>query len=88
MEEDVEESYTPTFRKKTSWVPKPSKCSTLEHVIDKIKSDVTTLPHTLNSNFYNLPPEVKEVIRSLEQRYDIIIKPAEKGKSFLSCFVD
>ena len=35
LEEEVEESYTPKFRKKSSWIPKPSKCSTLEHVIDK-----------------------------------------------------
>ncbi|XP_071155741.1 uncharacterized protein [Mytilus edulis] len=71
----------PRFRKKSSWIPKPSKCATLEHIIDKIKSDVTHLSTATSQTFSNLSSEENEAVRKLKNRDDIIIKPADKGSA-------
>ena len=48
-----EEIKIPHFKKKSSWIPKPSKSATLEDVIEKIKSDVVHLASNKYSSFYN-----------------------------------
>ena len=60
---------------------RPSKCATLEHIIDKIKSDVTHLSTATSQTFSNLSSEENEAVRKLKNRDDIIIKPADKGSA-------
>ncbi|XP_071124035.1 uncharacterized protein [Mytilus edulis] len=76
-----EEIIIPHFKKKSSWIPKPSKSATLEDVIDKIKSDVVHLASNKYSSFYNTSPDEKKAIQSLRNRDDIVIKPADKGSA-------
>ncbi|XP_071145079.1 uncharacterized protein [Mytilus edulis] len=80
-DDDQEDVDIPRFRKKSSWIPKPSKCATLEHIIDKIKSDVTHLSTATSQTFNNLSSEENEAVRLLKNRDDIIIKPADKGSA-------
>ncbi|XP_063411202.1 uncharacterized protein LOC134694136 [Mytilus trossulus] len=76
-----DEIIIPHFKKKSSWIPKPSKSATLEDVIDKIKSDVVHLASNKYSSFYNTTPDEKKAIQSLRNRHDIVIKPADKGSA-------
>ncbi|XP_071176278.1 uncharacterized protein [Mytilus edulis] len=77
-----DEIIIPHFKKKSSWISKPSKSATLEDIIDKIKSDVVHLAsNKYSSSFYNTSSDEKKAIQSLRNRNDIAIKPADKGSA-------
>jgi hypothetical protein len=57
--EDDNEIPLPRFKKKSSWIPKPSKNTTLESFIDLVKHDVQTATSTNIPTHYNLTPAEK-----------------------------
>jgi hypothetical protein len=58
--EDDNEIPLPRFQKKSSWIPKPSKNTTLESFIDLIKNDVQTAASTNIPTHNNLThPRIK-----------------------------
>ena len=71
----------PRFKKKSSWIPKPIKNTTLESFIDLVKNDVQTAAsmniHVPTHN--NLTPAEKGALQELKEREDIVIKLADKG---------
>ena len=78
---DDNEIPLPRFKKKSSWIPKPSKNTTLESFIDLVKNDVQTAAstniHVPTHN--NLTPAEKGALQELKEREDIVIKSADKG---------
>ena len=71
----------PKFRKKSDWIPKPSKNKTLESVIHLIKSDVKNIANQDSTTHGNLSKEERSALNSLKDRDDIVIKPADKGSA-------
>ena len=71
----------PRFVKKSNWIPKPSKYTSLESVIDLIRSDIkhNVDVHVPKTN--NLTQAERSALRDLQERNDIIIKPADKGSA-------
>lgn len=69
------------FKKKSDWIPKPSKNTTLESVINLIKSNVTNSANTNTHQHDNLSKEERSALYSLKERDDIVIKPADKGSA-------
>ena len=67
------------LRKKSSWIPKPSKNTTLESFIDLVKIDVQTAASMNIPTHNNLTPAEKGAIQELKERDDIVIKPVDKG---------
>jgi hypothetical protein len=70
----------PRFKKKSSWIPKPSKNTTLESFIDLVKNDVQTATSTNIPTHDNLTPAEKGALHELKERDDIVIKSADKGR--------
>ena len=58
--EDDNEIPLPRFKKKCSWIPKPSKNTTLEFCIDLVKNDVQTTSTNIPTHD-NLTPAEKKV---------------------------
>ena len=59
------------------WIPKPSKNTRLESVINLIKSDIKhNVPKT-----DNLTQAERSALRDIQERDDIFIKPADKGSA-------
>ena len=76
--EDDNEIPLPRYKKKSSWIPKPSKNTTLESFIDLVTNDVQTAASTNIPTHNNLTPAEKGAIQELTERDDIVIKPADK----------
>ena len=66
------------YKEKSSWIPKPSKNTTLESFIDVVTNDVQTAASTNIPIHNNLTPAEKGAIQELKERDDIVIKPADK----------
>ena len=79
--EDANEIPLPRFKKKSSWIPKPSKNTTLESFIDLVKNDVQTATSTNIPTHSNLTPAEKGALQELKERDDIVIKSADKGSA-------
>jgi hypothetical protein len=58
--EDYNEIPLPRYKKKSSWIPKPSKNTTLEFCIDLVKNDVQTTSTNIPTHD-NLTPAEKKV---------------------------
>ena len=58
-----------------------SKNTTLESVINLIKSNVTNSANTNTHQHDNLSKEERSALYSLKERDDIVIKPADKGSA-------
>jgi hypothetical protein len=71
------------FKKKSSWIPKPSKNTTLESFIDLVKNDVQTATSTNIPTHNNLTPAEKGALQELKERDDIVIKSADKGSAIV-----
>jgi hypothetical protein len=76
--EDDNEIPLPRFKKKSSWIPKPSKNTTLESFIDLVKNDVQTATSTNIPTHNNLTPAEKGALQELKERDDIVIKSANR----------
>ena len=76
--EDDNEIPLPRYKNKSSWIPKPSKNSTLESFIDLVTIDVQTAASTNIPAHNNLTPAEKGAIQELKERDDNVIKPADK----------
>jgi hypothetical protein len=81
--EDDNEILLPRFKKKSSWIPKPSKNTTLESFIDLVKNDVQTATSTNIPTHNNLTPAEKGALQELKERDDIVIKSADKGSAIV-----
>ena len=79
--EDDNEIPLPRFKKKSSWIPKPSKNTTLESFIDLVKNDVQTATSTNIPTHNNLTPAEKGALQELKERDDIVIKQTDKGSA-------
>ena len=71
------------LRKKSSWIPKLSKHTTLESFIDLVKNDVQTATSTNIPTHNNLTPAEKGALQELKERDDIVIKSADKGSAIV-----
>ena len=69
----------PRFVKKSNWIPKPSKHTRLESVINLIKSDIKHNVDVHVPKTDNLTQAERSALRDIQERDDIIIKPADKG---------
>jgi reverse gyrase len=58
---------------------KPSKNTRLESVINLIKSDTKHNVDVYVPKTDNLAQAERSALRNIQERYDIIIKPADKG---------
>ena len=72
------ESPLPRYKKESSWIPKPSKNTTLESFIGLVTNDVQTAASTNIPTHNNLTPAKKGAIQESKERDDIGIKPADK----------
>jgi tRNA/tmRNA/rRNA uracil-C5-methylase (TrmA/RlmC/RlmD family) len=71
----------PRFVKKSNWIPKPNKTTRLESVIDLIRSDTKHNVDVHVPKTDNLTQTERSALRDLQERDDIIIKPADKGSA-------
>jgi hypothetical protein len=72
--EDDNEIPLPRYKNKSSWIPKPSKNSTLESFIDLVTIDVQTAASTNIPAHNNLTPAEKGAIQELKERdYNVIL---------------
>jgi reverse gyrase len=71
----------PRFVKKSNWIPKPSKHTRLESVINLIKSDIKHNVDVHVPKTDNLTQAERSALRDIQERDDIIIKPADKGSA-------
>ena len=71
----------PRFVKKSNWILKPSKNTRLESVIDLIRSDIKHNVDVHVPKTDNLTQAERSALRDLQERDDIIIKPADKGSA-------
>ena len=76
--EDDNKIPLPRFKKNSSWIPKPSKNTSLESFIDLVTNDGQTAANTNIPTHSNLTPAEKGAIQELKERDDIVIKPADK----------
>jgi hypothetical protein len=58
--------------KKSSWIPKPSKNTTLESFIDLVKNDVQTATSTDIPTHNNLTPAENGGLQELKERVDVM----------------
>jgi tRNA/tmRNA/rRNA uracil-C5-methylase (TrmA/RlmC/RlmD family) len=71
----------PRFVKKSNWIPKPSKNTRLESVIELIKSDIKHNVDVHVPKTENLTQADRSALRDIQERDDMIIKPADKGSA-------
>jgi hypothetical protein len=71
----------PRFVKESNWITTPSKNTRLESVIDLIKSDIKHNVDVHVSKTDNLTQAERSALRDIQERNDIIIKPADKGSA-------
>ena len=71
----------PKFVKKSNWIPKPSKNTRLESVIDLIRSDIKHNVDVHIPKTDNLTQAERSAFRDIQERNDIIIRPADKGSA-------
>ena len=71
----------PRLVKTINWIPKPSKNTRLESVIDLIKSDIIHHVDVHVPKTDNLTQAERSAFRDIQERDDIIIKPADKGSA-------
>ena len=71
----------PRFVKKSNWIPKPSNNTRLESVINLIKSDIKHNVDVYVPKTDNLTQAERSALRDIQERDDIIIKPADKGSA-------
>jgi hypothetical protein len=71
----------PRFVKKSNWIPKPSKNTRLESVIDLIRSDIKHNVDVHIPKTDNLTQTERSALWNIQERDDIIIKPADKGSA-------
>jgi hypothetical protein len=67
--------------KKSNWIPKPSKNTRLESVIDLIRSDIKHNVDVHIPKTDNLTQAERSALRDIQERDNIIIKPADKGSA-------
>ena len=65
------------FQNKTSWTPPTDRDSALNTYVGAIKHDILTINRNRITD--NLTKDERQALRSLKERRDIIIKPADKG---------
>ena len=81
-ESDIKEVIDiPRFVKKSNWIPKLSKNTRLESVIDLIRSDIKHNVDVHIPKTDNLTQAERSALRDIQERGDIIIKPADKGSA-------
>ena len=81
-ESDIKEVIDiPRFVKKGNWIPKPNKNTRLESVIDLIKSDIKHNVDVHVPKTDNLTQAERSALMDIQERDDIIIKPADKGSA-------
>ena len=81
-ESDIKEVIDiPRFVKKSNWISKPSKNTRLESVIDLIKSDIKHNVDVHVPKTDNLTQSEITALSDIQERDDIIIKPADKGSA-------
>jgi hypothetical protein len=74
------EENIPRFRKKSKWQPPKSKDPALEAFIQALDDEV--MSHRANPVSHdNLTKTEKDALASLQNRQDIVIKPADKGSA-------
>ena len=78
---DIQEEDTrPRFIKKSTWVPKPSKNTTLESFIDNVKSDILRVAKEAPTAFDNLTVEKRSALKKTEQQRQYYYKTSRQGK--------
>ena len=77
----IEVTDIPRFVKKSNWISKPSKYTRLESVIDLIKSDIKHSVDVHVPKTDNLTQAERSALRNIQEKDDIIIKPADKGSA-------
>ena len=65
--------------KKSTWVPPPGKFSSLDHYIQRCWTEIGQLDFRKRIRNQNLTQEELTALKSLRNRTDIVIKPADKG---------
>jgi reverse gyrase len=81
-ESDIKEVIDiPSFVKKSNWIPKSSKNTRLESVIDLFKSDIKHNVDVHVPKTDNLTQAERSALRDIQEKDDIIIKPADKGSA-------
>jgi hypothetical protein len=81
-ESDIKEVIDiPRFVKKSNWIPKPSKYTRLESVINLMTSDIKHNVDVHVPKTDNLTQAERSALRDIQERDDIIIKPADKGSA-------
>ena len=65
--------------KKSTWVPPPGKFSSLDHYIQRCRTEIAQLDFRKRIRNQNLTREELNALKSLRNRTDIVIKPADKG---------
>lgn len=78
---DIEGDTKYRFVKKSEWVPKPSKNTTLESFIDNVKTEIISTVESYTNNFDNLSSDERTALRNLRSNVEIVIKPADKGSA-------
>ena len=65
--------------KNSTWVPPPGKFSSLDHYIQRCRTEIGQLDFRKRIRNQNLTQEELTALKSLRNRTDIVIKPADKG---------
>ena len=63
----------------STWTPPEGKFSAIDHYVDRCRRAVDALDFKTKTHQNNLPPSEKQALLDLNQRDDIVIKPADKG---------
>ena len=65
--------------KESTWTPPEGKFTAIDHYVDRCRRAVDALDFKTKTRHNNLPPSEKQALLDLNQRDDIVIKPADKG---------
>ena len=65
--------------KESTWTPAEGKFTAIDHYVDCCHCAVDALDFKMKKRQNNLPPSDKQVLLDLNKRYDMVIKPADKG---------
>ena len=82
-EEEEDSDANSLFRPPSTWMPPKRRDAALETYIKKTRTDVERQLDNLQAKRCkdNLPPEERSALKSLRQRTDLVIKPADKGSA-------